>query len=277
MLYCFACDIVMNNLLLNKGGIMFKLFIALIFGIILLSCTSNYLVTYDTYLSNSKTKSLTFKDDKFLFRFFPVANGIYFNVRNLTQTPATLIWDRCYFIAPDNNSSKLINTDVIYEEEETKRKAKYESILPPGADFARFTSSALNVEKFTNIKNQSVGHYLQIFDTNILTTYENIEYQEFLSYGRYWPDIGRIKKSKFNDELKRVYKYVDENNNMGLGLAIKLNEDLLDYKFDFKFNKVSVYKVASVNPYSRDYNETDKKIELEAWMDDESGWKWKFK
>ena len=212
---------------------MSKYSIVIIF-VFLLSCASNYRIVYETYLSQSPTKSLTYEDERFQFQFEPVANGVFFKIKNITQTPATLLWDKSYFVAPDNNSSKLLNTDVMFEEEETKLKAKYESILPPSANFSRFTTSALNVGKFTSVKNKGMSYYMNIFGADIFTIYKNTDYATFISFGRYWPDInGNLSKSKLNAKLKKVKEYVRNNNNMAIGFSIQLNEDLYNYKFDF--------------------------------------------
>lgn len=253
-----------------------KYLIVLITLVMLLSCSVKYYVAYETYLSQSPTKSLSFEDDRFRFDFLPTPNGVFFNIKNLTQTAATIVWDRSYFIDPENNSSKLLNTDVMLEEEETKSKAKYQSIIAPGANFRRFTTSALNVDKQKIMKEEVKINYSEIFGSGRLTTLENSEYDTFISYGRYWPDIGYASKSKLNDGLNRIKDYVSYSNNMGIGFSIQLNENLYDYKFDFKFERVSVYKKSTEDYY---VEKTKQKTELElvAAMSEENSWIWKKK
>jgi len=255
---------------MNKKSILFLLIF------IVASCATQYRVVYDTYLEKSDNKSLTFQDENFYFEFLPVPNGVYFKIKNLTTKPAVLIWDRSYFIEPDNNSYKLLNTDILHEEEETRRKTKYESMLPPGAFFSRFTTSAVNVDKFLSIKNKKVSSYFEIYNIDFLTTSTEVEYQTFLSYGRYWPEIGKIKTSKLDKELNRIKQYVLTNNSMGIGFGIKSEENILDYKFDFKFKRVTVHKVKQEGGTTFTPEVTEK-LELKAAMDESNGWEWKIK
>ena len=224
-------------------------------------CTS-YLTGYDTYLLNSDPpKSRQFKDDKFEFNFLPVVNGVWYQIKNLTEKPAFLSWDRCYFIAPDGNSSKALNTDIIHENTETKEKAKYESVLPPNAIFYRFTTSALNSELFTAVD----FNEFRFANAEVI----NITTKKFPSFGNYWPEY----KEKYapNDSLKKydlglkeIEGYILNNNKMGLGISIKLNDTILDYRFDFKFKSVEIWKMSMYDTTICNASE-------------EGEWKWKKK
>jgi hypothetical protein len=204
---------------------------SLIFSCFFFGCATTYLTRYETHLLNSDPKTLHFKDDKFEFSFEPVPNGIYFMIKNLTDDPAILDWDRSYFIEPNGNSSKLLNVDLIEENSETASKAKYESILPPGADFGRFTTSALRVAKFIKVDSR----YFTIGNM----TFHHTNMNTFYNYGRYWPE----KYSGTQIETyKRIKDYVLNNNKMGVGFSIKTKDTVLNYKFDFRIHKVSVFK-----------------------------------
>ena len=42
--------------------------------------------------------------------------------------------------------------------------------------------------------------------------------------------------------LPRISSYVLKNNNMGVGFHIRLKDTTVDYKFDFKIDKIAIYK-----------------------------------
>ncbi len=257
---------------------MLKHLLILFVTLMLTSCAtrSKYFVVYDTYLKGSQPKSLTFQDDKFLFEFLPVPNGVYFNIKNLTSSPAVIIWDRSYYIEPNNNSSKLLNMDIFQEERETLLKTKYESILPPGANFNRFTTSALNVDKFQNIDKSIISANMTMGNYNISMTSADWKYSEFFTYGRYWSDIGNILQSELPQKLEDVKDYILNNNNMGIGMAIQINHEIVDYRFDFKFKNVSVYRIKKYTIKKYDRAVWKEKLIHEVSMDETNGWQWEY-
>jgi hypothetical protein len=152
--------------------------IAVLFG-----CTSyHYFTEYTTHLVNSEPKSLAYKDTVFNFEFLPVPNGVYFNITNLSDIPAILEWDRCYFIEPTGNPSRALNVDGgTREDTHMNEGARNESVIPPHSSFGRFTTSALNVHKFTKIESY---YYLFSKSSGFSSTYCTT----FFNYGRYWPE-----------------------------------------------------------------------------------------
>jgi hypothetical protein len=212
--------------------------------IIISSCTPfHYSTEYHTHLLNSDPKSLVYKDTLFDFEFYPVPNGVYFNITNLSNVPATLEWDRCYFIEPTGNPSRALNVDGgIREDTHMYEGARNESVIPPHSSFGRFTTSALNVQEFT----KSETYYYR-FTKSIV--YSSTTFNTFLNYGRYWPDYnGPIFEPadslhKKNIALPWISSYVRKNNNMAVGFHIRLKDTVVDYKFDFKIDKISIYKV----------------------------------
>jgi hypothetical protein len=278
----------------------------LVLVVCLFGCVSSskYLTEYDTYLKGSETKSLQFKDNRFSFDFVPMPNGVLFTIINKTETPATLLWDHCYFIQPDGNSSKALNMDLLGENSETKEKAKYESVLPPNARFSRFTTSVLNTHSYIEQRYNSVM-INQLFSgwmKNIIFASGSSDWHKFTDIGKYRPDytgpgyrdstngidtvmgwdgnkitvphvvkkIDTVIKNiaedaplfqpsyikhwdtsykktivKIDTNLIPLTNYVINNNNMGIGFGISLNDTVLNYRFDFKFRRVTVNTIDS--------------------------------
>lgn len=230
-----------------------KLFIILF---LLVSCSTNYHIIYDTYLEGSKEKVNYFQDNKFNFEFTPVHNGLFFTIKNLTDKVAYLIWDRTYFIQPDGNSYKAINTDTLEEDKQISYKENYESILPPKSLFKRFTTSDINAHKF---KSEDITIYKD-YVNNIST--EKIISSEWIGASRFWPLIAK------KDDLINVTEYITNNNNMGIGFVIKQGEKEFEYNFNFKFKKASAMQEI-------------KSYEMTKWVEkysaEEDAWIWKKK
>jgi hypothetical protein len=190
-------------------------------------------------LLNSEPKSLVYKDTFFIFEFHPVPNGLYYNITNLSNVPATLEWDKCYFIEPTGNPSRALNIDGISEDSRTHELPTNISIIPPHGSFGRFTTSALNVQEITEYKSYYYKYIGYISTTG----------NTFYNYGRYWPNYNgpafeRADSLHKNDTaLPNISSYVRKNNNMGVGFHIRLKDTVVDYKFDFKIDKISIYKV----------------------------------
>jgi hypothetical protein len=140
--------------------------------------------------------------------------------------------------------------------------ARNESVIPPHSSFGRFTTSALNVQKFTKIDGY---HYLFSKSIGFTSTY----YNTFFNYGRYWPEykgpVFEPADSLHENDvaLPRISSYVRKNNNMSVGFHIRLKDTTVDYKFDFKIDKIAIYKV-------RDTATSD----LAFFSFDTSDWKW---
>jgi hypothetical protein len=231
--------------------------------ITLSGCTPfKYSIEYKTYLLNSEPKSLVYKDSLFNFKFQPVPNGLYFNITNLSNVPATVEWDRCYFIEPTGNPSRAFNVDGVSEGSRTHELPTNISIIPPQSSFGRFTTSALNVQAIRECESYFYFYEFSGYSSTTLNT--------FFNYGRYWPDYtGPVfapedSFHKNNIALPAISSYVRKNNNMGIGFCIRIKDTSYDYKFDFKIDKMEIYKVRdTVAP------------ELVFYSVDTSDWAWK--
>lgn len=224
---------------------MCRLIVALVFTafLVLLSQCSpfSYFTDYHTYLVNSDPKTLAYKDSLFAFEFNPVPNGLYYNITNLSNTPATLEWDRCYFIEPSGNPSRALNIDGVREGSRTNESPTNISIIPPNASLGRFTTSALNVRAITEINSFYYFYKSFGFSSSTLNT--------FYDYGRYWPAyrgpvFAPADSLHKNDlALPSISSYIRNNNNMGVGFCLRVKDTVVEYKFDFKIDNIAIYKV----------------------------------
>jgi hypothetical protein len=235
---------------------------------IFISCGITYYLRYDFYLEDSKDKSLHFEDDKFAFDFTPFYNGIYFTITNKTDNSAILIWDKCFFIQPDGNSYQAINPDVLNEPTETIFKSKYESILPLRSKFRRFTTPSINIDKvtYTYVTQLITDFFGDRFSYNYVIP---VKYNIAGDFFRY-----KVKESgkSSTTELKKISDYIKSNNNLSIGFEIKHNEKFLDYKFNFKVDKISaIYVEEPMEPSSPIKMILRKRYE----SDSKNSWSWK--
>jgi hypothetical protein len=247
------------------------LFVFLLVAAVFVSgCSSiTYRTGYRAYLVGSAEHTLTYSDSTFAFKFQPTVNGVYYEVHNLTAEIASIEWDRCYFIEPQGNSFKALNTDLLDQNDETSEKSRYESIIPPGAMYARFTTSASNLTDFQSLR------AAQIYDYFSDTIEWSVELEQFYRIGRYWPcymnngitvingkrvPVTGTGPSRFED----ITGYIRSGNKMGLGISVRHGGELHDYKFDFRVTSVAVY---------RRKGDVEKMI---GRATEEKSWEWEF-
>lgn len=205
-----------------------------------ISCQSTYHLVYNSYLKQSKNKTLEYKDEYFNFTFKTLPNGIIFNITNKLDSIAYVVWEESYFITPNGNSYKALNSDLLNTNTVLNEKDNNISIIPPHSTFTRFTSSKNNVEQFTK-------YYSNI----IITQYKLRTSKEiFLSKNTFFTISDYRKRVIISKNSKEILKYKFErladyllnNNNLALGLAIKMGKKIYHYKFDFKIKNVEIYK-----------------------------------
>lgn len=207
------------------------------------SCKVSYIAAYQTYLDGNLKPSLQFQDSIIKISFDPRPNGIFFDIENLSNNNLYLIWDKSYFVEPSGNSSKLLNTDILVTTSVIREKENYESVIPQGSHFSRFTCSAKNISKFSRFN--SVTFYNEISKT--INT--NMDYSEIWLTGNYWY-LGQ-KRKYFSakeipnlDKLETEYvqKYIANNNNLGLGFTLKDKGHEIEYHFKLLIKKVTISK-----------------------------------
>lgn len=224
---------------------------------IISGCDTVSFVVYKTYLKDSTIDSLHYNDSRFSFDFLPVANSIYFKITNLLDTTAFLIWDKSYFIEPDGNSYNALNTDLLQENETVANKEDNKSIIPQHGTLLRFTTSATNYKKFTAYTTQTVNNLYYNFSIS------NMSSNSFYTIGNYWPETIENLNSQPHD----ISNYVINNNNLGLGLTIRVNDETCEYKFDFKIKELRIYSF-----YSDINNNKETKLIAVAKLPDLSNW-----
>lgn len=244
-----------------------KKFKAIIILFLLIGCEPIWVIDYTTIIDSDKANNNVYKDNNFEFIFYTVPNGIYFKIKNLTNKTAKLIWDESYFIWPDGNTFKPLNTDLLETEENLISKHDYQSTIPSHGNFARFTTAATKLDKFKVYKSTEIQNIFATINEyrdniNIKTsqnTYKITKEEEFYNTENYWPTILEINHqyttddNYVNDVLINLTNELLNNNNLGLGLMIKLDDKLLEYKFDFKISSISIYKKNETN-YGNVYN-----------------------
>lgn len=210
----------------------------------LISCETTYYYQYETLLKGSTKQELSFEDEYFYFNFLPRPDGIIFLISNKTNKPAYLIWDKSYFIEPNGNSVKALNTDLLESSSRVAIKENQESILPQHAKFCRFTTAitnfqTVNYSQATSLSSTYLNNYFSLSNSNTLFSSFSASVAK-----NYWPaEVRRpIGAWSLENEGKELTDYIKQNDNMGLGIYIKQDEKIYEYRFDFKFKRLNVYK-----------------------------------
>lgn len=224
--------------------------------LLFISCSTTYKVSYDTYLKDSPNKELKYSDDKFEFVFIPVANGIWFTIKNNSDRTAYLVWDKSYFIEPSGNTYKALDIDVINTINEVARKENNESPIPAKSSYSRFTTPNTNLQKFQEYNTVIVTNYF----TNY--TYSTTFKSDFFDAGAYW--VTTLKKEDAGSGVNyygeggkiedgdtfldknciAIRNDIQQNNKLGLGFYIKRDDQEYEYRFDFKVKQVNIYEVS---------------------------------
>jgi len=207
-----------------------------IFSIIFITgCATNYSIIYESRLS--KSGNLSSIENDFEFIFFPTYNGIVFEIKNNSDQTARIIWDKSYFIMPDGNSFKALNTDILKEDYEVVAKAEYISTIPSNSKFKRFTTSALNSAK---MKYTTISEFNSKFNANSFS-YKQIIKEEFILFNHYWiPTImieSTVTDTTASELLKPICDFINTHNKLGLGLVLEHNGSEKEYRFDFIITK----------------------------------------
>jgi hypothetical protein len=222
-------------------------------------CATEYSLLYKTKVTPSPSVA---SSKAFTFNLAPLPNGIVFSVVNNTNQTAKIIWDKSYFIMPDGNSYKALNTDILREQKEVVDKAQYISSIPSKSTFTRFTTATLNASKITQ---ENVSVFVAKWN-GYDTTHVSSVRQEFLHYGAYWPvstkaDVamatndkktGSIKKLTSMEEakvlkaLKPIGNTIQKGNKLGIGLVIEHEGVENEYRFDVVVEQIDAVKTTKI-------------------------------
>lgn len=224
---------------------------------LLMSCSVKYKLNYHMSLKKPQSKNLHYEDDKFSFYFFPVSSGIYFSIYNKTDSNSSLFWDKTYFIEPNGNSHRALDTDILKENHETVQKSSNESMIPSHANFSRFTTSSTNMNKISLQQIYEINSYFSDINSNNITSFRTTSIYDEIFYDSnpYYYQYIEEENSESVDQFRAVINHIKSRNNLGIGFAIKLNEKIHEYRFDFNIRKISLTKL------EQDSYQKDKRIE----------------
>jgi len=217
------------------------IFISIVVFLSIVSCNVTYHYTYHTYLEQSENKDLKYNDSILSFQFWPQPNGIYFQIDNLTDNNMFLIWDKTYFIGPNGNSFKALNTDILETQDKLVDKENYESIIPSKSRFLRFTTPNSNISIMEN--RYTTILYSEIFNSiNILDSYH-----KFFQGKPYWMLTSEFKETMdmAEPDTKARQKAIDfmrNSDNLGIGFTFRIGDEYAEYHFNFKVSKVDIHR-----------------------------------
>lgn len=204
---------------------------------ITMSGCSTYLVDYKTDVS--KHEQPPTKEDSLTFEIRPVSKGIIFTIQNESQENAKIIWDKSYFITPDGNSYKALNTDLLDEDSKVAQKSSHESIIPSNASFTRFTTPTTRAHE---IKYTDVSQFYSSWNNSIVG-YSLITNEKVIRVSPYWQNSFVAKgKEDLKKQINDLYTHSKENNKLGLGLMVEHAGVEREYRFDIRIDEIHVIK-----------------------------------
>ncbi len=217
----------------------------------LTSCSYKYRYVYKSHVENTNigyikdtsfTIPLCYQDSVLQFTFFPKPNGIVFKIQNKSNENVFLLWDKSYFINPNNNSSKALNTDILNTQIKILDKQSNESIIPKKGELVRFTTSAKNI---VTLEQSAFTTYYLSPDVTVKKNF----YNKIYLHNPYWIVSSEVpyknKKDgeiQHNIEMTRVKNHVEDNNSLGIGFTFRIKDKEVDYDFKIIVDNVLVYK-----------------------------------
>ncbi len=224
-------------------------------SLILSSCYVEHQYYYETKIKPLESDSLFnfFEDELVRIHLYPKPNGINFKIENKTSENMYLLWNSSYFIDPQGNSSKALKRDLLFSKNKIAAKDNYETIIPKKASYQEFTTSSINVNTFR--ESNSTATYNDGYSRTVTT------YNTSYTHSPYWKVESKIDISQSTDknrtiknELLEMEKYANQNNQLGIGFALKYQNDTLEYDFKLPITRVFVF---SSNSNSNSFTLTD--------------------
>jgi len=222
-------------------------------SLLLTSCatynTAQYIYEYKMIepQSESHGTQLEYADSLFAFRFTPLYNGIYFEIKSLTDKPGVLLWDYTYFMTPDGNSYNALHTDLLETNERVLDKAKYQSIIPTHGYLSRFTTPVSNIKLYTYKSFNKYAYVLGSTSYNVM----NQSLYEYYRAGAYYPIFEKNlfyntdypgEKKVLLSILNRTSQKIINQRDVGIGFRISINEKMIDYSFIFEISKILIHR-----------------------------------
>jgi len=206
-----------------------KLFLLLLFVVV--SCAPTYRMVYNSYLTQSNNKSLSFEDSRFAFSFTLWPNGIFFTVKNKQDSTGYILWKDSYFINPDGNSYQALNTDVLNIDEKIMYRYDNKSPIAPLSNLTRFTTASNNVSSYVEYSTVAINKKFGNKSTKSSVLSKN----SFFSTGAYRTrEISTGSSRILKRRLAKLSEDTKKYNSLGMGLKIRIGKSLYRYKFNFK-------------------------------------------
>ncbi len=270
-----------------------KLTLAAILLVSSTSCVATLELDYAFRLKQKNTdEELVFADKDFKFTFQAIETGVYFQVDNLSDKPAYIDWDNCFFVEPSGNTYNALNTDILDEPGEVSSRTAVTSAhrtqLPRNSTVKRFTTATVNANERNLVTVTEVGSMLSTTNfqweqsawlwrwpaqSTMSASYARsltVSLDESWSARRYWAaTVEAIPRDDMEaNSLKAVSEALLAKPSMGFGLRILHGDEVRDFRFDFLVDAVFASRMVGRAGYSY-------KRELNYYAYAEDGWKWR--
>lgn len=262
------------------------------------SCVSTLDLEYAYRLKQKNTdEHLVLVDKDFKFRFQPTVTGVFFTLENLSDKPAYIDWDNCFFVEPNGNTFNALNTDILNESDEvssrTANTTAHRTQVPRRSIVKRFTTSTVNAREQNLVTIKEIGSMLST--TNVqwnkklagwkwvgtAQSTTNSSYASTLTVSsvdswyarRYWTQTVDMKPGDDVEaaSLKAISDFLLDNPSMAFGLRVLHGDEVLDFRFDFLVEAVFASNLQkSPGPI---VTERRRKLLYSAYAKDD--WKWK--
>jgi hypothetical protein len=224
------------------------------------SCATTYEVEYGFTLEQAAPGDpLRYDDEEFEFVFQPTHDGLAFRIRNLTDENATLEWDKSFFVQPDGNTYRALNTDVLEEADSVALKSANSSIIPAGAGLKRFTTATTNAVQSWSVTVSGASTYsthlrwhegtwnwyTEANDSTFTGVASLRSTKNWDAFIRYWPDQLSVTGSTL-PALQELADTIKSGPTMSLGLTIAKGTDERTYRFDFTIDSVFVFGMVTL-------------------------------
>lgn len=200
---------------------------------------------------------LRFADERFEFQFIPGPSGVAFQISNISSTDAVLVWDDCYFVEPDGNTYKALNTDALEEADAIVSKSRYTATIPAAARLARFTTASVKARQ-TSIAEMSEMERYYTSGTTRWSSSDGLAWtattegssawsastfatvQKGYRTSLYWKTHFMATIHDAPREVESIRGKLARNDRIGIGLKIDHAEGSTAYRFDFAIKQLFV-------------------------------------
>tara|TARA_Y100001978_G_scaffold196334_1_gene205764 strand:- start:63 stop:995 length:933 start_codon:yes stop_codon:yes gene_type:complete len=196
--------------------------------------------TYIYALDASITKTNRTDSDSLDFDFKIAGNGLWFNIKNNTNSNSFLLWEESYITLPSGNSFKMFNPDMLEENVLDKNialKSQNTGIIPAHKSYSRFSSSISSLGKVTNIVSYNWDYY------NFFYSYSSLAKNSFTT--QYWP-LNFTNQTRASDELslQENTSIIFSNPALAAGFTIEQNGLKKELHFDFRVDTVKLFQLS---------------------------------